>query len=148
MRLLAEYFYDKYSTRFAKAPGIADDGYSWLESRQWPGNIRELSNFIIEAIIRYEGDDPMGRAYFESLKMQNPILRQRVKLQDIEIPKNTPLRDLVSEFERVVVNKTLDYAGSNVSQTAKILDISRDTVYHYRRIDRQRKKRLRSKIKK
>jgi formate hydrogenlyase transcriptional activator len=54
--LLAAYFVRKYAERLSKPiPDIPDDVMAALTNHDWPGNIRELQNFIERAVIMTTG---------------------------------------------------------------------------------------------
>jgi formate hydrogenlyase transcriptional activator len=54
--LLAAHFVRKYAERLCKQiPHIPDDVMTALANRDWPGNIRELQNFIERAVIMTSG---------------------------------------------------------------------------------------------
>jgi len=55
--LLATHFVEKYAARMSKqTPAISEDGMTALIRHPWPGNIRELQNFIERAVILTKGD--------------------------------------------------------------------------------------------
>jgi formate hydrogenlyase transcriptional activator len=55
--LLARHFVEKYSARMSKQmPGISDYSMDALKRYPWPGNIRELQNFIERALILTSGN--------------------------------------------------------------------------------------------
>src|SRR6202167_5366522 len=56
VRLLVEHFVRKFANRHGKAvTQIPEDVIEALERHDWPGNIRELQNFIERAVIRTSG---------------------------------------------------------------------------------------------
>jgi DNA-binding NtrC family response regulator len=56
MSLLASHFVRKFAERLGKPiPQIPDDGMAALTNHDWPGNIRELQNFIERAAIMTTG---------------------------------------------------------------------------------------------
>jgi len=57
--LLVRHFVEKYGARMSKQiPRIANDAMGALERYPWPGNIRELQNFIERAVILTKNDVP------------------------------------------------------------------------------------------
>lgn len=95
--------------------GFAADALTAIASYVWPGNVRELENRIRRAAIMADGT--------------------RVSLMDLNIPASTAtselatLREARDAAEREAVRKALARANGNLSQAAKLLDVSRPTLY-------------------
>ena len=144
VRLLAEHFYREYSRKYGQDPTITQNGYDYLEARTWPGNVRELRNFVVYSLISNDGVTPMDRTYFENLNSDSAS-RPSVQLQNIEVPPNRSMYDLVGEFERIVIHKALERTGGNRRQAAKLLGISRTILYDFLGKGRKHKIKLRKK---
>jgi len=86
-----------------------------MQQHNWPGNIRELINRIRCALIM--GENPAITTADLGLEDQPP----RTKPLTLEETRN--------EAEKQAVWQSLLFAGHNITQTAKILGISRVTLY-------------------
>ena len=114
--LLAEHFLRKSAVENQKegsylSPEVTD----FLLKYQWPGNVRELENTIERAVILAQ--DP------------------EIELSDL-LQKNSPLVNnsaslgrSLKEVERDHIISILNETGTNYTKAAKILGISRATVY-------------------
>ncbi|MEM7081077.1 MAG: PEP-CTERM-box response regulator transcription factor [Pseudomonadota bacterium] len=80
----------------------------------WVGNVRELENRIRRAAILVDGDVITP----ESLELEGPDL--------INVRS---LKEARTDAERDAVSKALAAAGHNVTQAAKLLEVSRPTLY-------------------
>ena len=118
IQLLINYFLDKFG-RPGENKKITLDGISLLKGYRWPGNIRELKNFIERITIM--GDDNLISAesvqYF--LGETNSGSKQEI-LKEFESMKLNEARDL---FEKKLLTEKLEENGYNISQTAEILGI-------------------------
>jgi len=113
---LAEYFVHKYSKQYQKQIlKINSDSYNKLLQHNWPGNVRELKHTVEKAVILCEKNVLSPSDFFSN---DNTIKKQVIT--NIET---------LAEAERMVLEKALKKAGGNLSQAAKILDISRSTLY-------------------
>jgi len=54
---LSNYFLDKYNARYGFQKIISPEAFELLQSYKFPGNVRELKNFIQEAVIMCEQND-------------------------------------------------------------------------------------------
>lgn len=114
--LLAKSFLAKYSDQLGKRlTGFTPDAIAAINSYSWPGNVRELENKIKRAVILAEG----RRAAVGDLDL-------RVREGD-ELVLN--LKKVREKADRTAIRKALAQTGSNISQCAKLLGISRPTFY-------------------
>jgi two-component system response regulator AtoC len=114
--LLAEHFLKKFTAENQKnIIGFSPEVTDFLLKYQWPGNVRELENTIERAVIL----------------AQNPEIQLDELLQ-----KNSPLVDTASlgrtlkEVEKNHIMNILDETGGNYGMAARILGISRATIYN------------------
>ncbi len=119
--LLISHFLSIHNEKNRKTvEGISRETLSKLMSYSWPGNIRELENVIERAVILCKGK------IIEPADI--PLYQERVGfMQDTS---GKPLHVLIDQFERQVIINTMDLAGSDKEKAAKILQISRASLYN------------------
>jgi len=116
-------------------PTIAPDAMAAFQTYAWPGNVRELRN-CIESIIVFlrEGDEitldkvppnirskaETGVSIVSSFTSETPSSENAILLSP-----GTSLQDA----ERLLIEETLRNNNFNISQAARILDISRRTLH-------------------
>lgn len=112
--LLARYLLNKYiQEEHLKIIGFTDDGLDAIESYLWPGNIRELKNKIVRAAIMCEG---------KYINAEDLCLKLSTK-----VPLN--LKMVRQNAEIQALKSTLITTENNVSAAAKLLGITRPTLY-------------------
>ena len=99
-----------------------------LMAHRWPGNVRELKNVLERTVLLTDGhtvtasDLAIRRTGLES---PHPVIVPPTGLIQISFPSwGIPLEDL----ERQVIEAALDHTGGNISHSARLLHISRDTL--------------------
>jgi transcriptional regulator with PAS, ATPase and Fis domain len=109
---LAGYFLCKLRDKYAKRIyGFSADCVSYLNSYDWPGNIRELYAAVERAVVNT--DDGI-------------IVPQRFHLsQHLGVQPET-----LNEIEKDHIIKVLKYTGGNVTKASKILGITKTTLYN------------------
>ena len=115
--LLAHAFLQKFTKSQGRSlQGFSADALQAIESYPWPGNAREMENFVKRAVIMADG----------------PQVTQHdlgLNLTEAEIaPLN--LRQVREEAERKAVVRALGRVGGNMLQAAELLGISRPTLYN------------------
>jgi DNA-binding NtrC family response regulator len=113
---LVEYFLGKYADegglpRKALSEGARDAVLAY----DWPGNVRELRNAIERAVLLSCGDVILA----EDLLLETP---SGVPATRADSP------NLISKAERELIGEALAASGGNVTQAARSLGITRDTL--------------------
>lgn len=112
--LLVDFFIQKYAKSFGKIiKGCSASFLSKLERYSFPGNIRELENIIERSIILTTGE----KLSEESLPNLNSNIKNGILSLDVR------------ENERKLIIKALEESKGNKSNAAKVLGISRKTLY-------------------
>jgi two-component system, NtrC family, response regulator len=114
--LLAHAFLEKFSrTQGRSLQGFTADAMEAIEAYGWPGNAREMENFVKRAVIMTEGP-------------QVTLQDLGLKISEGEIsPLN--LRQVREDAERKALVRALGRSGGNMLQAAELLGISRPTLY-------------------
>ena len=116
--LLVEHFLCKYSiAQNKKKVQITDKSLDILMNYDWPGNIRQLKNCIEGAILLANSNV----IYPENLPQQ--ILSEKVS-ESIQGDLQIKLGMSLKEAEKTFILKTLEQAGGNKTEAAKLLGIS------------------------
>ena len=107
---------------------VSDKVMRMFRQHNWPGNFRQLSNLLRTAVVML-GDDPeIGIDHLpdDFLEDISSVLRQEVAGTDKRAVRQiTTLEDV----EALVIRKSLEAHGGNVSATARTLGVSRNTIY-------------------
>ena len=125
---LAEFFLGHYNARFRKQIlGITDEAMLMLKKYRWPGNIRELQNFIERLVAVSDKDYISG----EDLPLEFHITLE---------PRGARTDNLFEQatitFERNFILRALEQCGWNVTGTAEYLGIPLSTLkYKMDRLD-------------
>jgi two-component system, NtrC family, response regulator AtoC len=117
---LAEFFRQHFQSQFGKAVGpFAPQMMNYLQSLQWPGNIRELSNVVA----RYVLIGPEAMDYPES-KPKKITTRLAIDQNGTQVTLKRMAKDAIKEVERSVILETLRANQWNRRKTAQELKIS------------------------
>lgn len=111
--LLANYFLKEVLNSSAR---LTSEAVTALRSHGWPGNVRELENRIKRAVVLCD-----GRTIGPGDLDLNPA-------QQNDLPLN--LKSVRAEAERSAIRRALSHANDNVSEAARLLGISRPTLYN------------------
>ncbi len=130
--LLADNFLQHFNATMNKhIRGIASATRQKLLAYHWPGNVRELRNAIERAVI-LETSNELQPASLPDFHLEGRLR----KSESIAITGAESLDELMSDFERQVINTTLEQNRYNISKTAEQLKISRHALrYRMQRLN-------------
>src|SRR5262249_33789268 len=112
--------------RFHREPmAIADEARAALEAYPWPGNIRQLENVIQNAVLFATGGKLLLR------HLAQPIQEHALSGQNAALgrPADGSLSLQGDIHERSVIHKTLADCEYTCSKAARVLKVSRATLY-------------------
>ncbi|MBP6030548.1 MAG: PEP-CTERM-box response regulator transcription factor [Sphingobium sp.] len=115
--LLARHFLTRFADEMKRqVTGFAPDALAALDGWPWPGNVRELENRVKRAVIMADG--------------------KRVTAADLDLgmgadaaPQTLNLKSAREAADRVAIGRVLACTHGNISSAAKMLGISRPTLY-------------------
>jgi len=112
--LLARHFLETMTAdQKSKVTGFSNEATQAIESYPWPGNIREMENKIKRAIIMCD--------------------TKHITPDDLTISKvenfSINLRQVRQDAEKSAINRALSMTDGNYSAAAKLLGITRPTLY-------------------
>ncbi len=118
--LLVDYFMHKYNPLPDQPPrSFTSEAMKSLKHYSWPGNIRELKNFIER--INIMTDEPEISAELVSHFLQEKKM-QKVP-QGLQKYSDMQLNEAKAEFERTLIEQRLEHCEYNISRTAQELGI-------------------------
>jgi arginine utilization regulatory protein len=130
IELLSKYFISKYNKLLnKKIKSISKEVLDRFMEYSWPGNIRELENFIEGAMnmvshadLILNEEDFISTSYIPISKPINYLLEDKLK--------NSSMPDLLQEIEENLIEHALKRFNYNITNTAKYLGIKRQTLQH------------------
>jgi len=105
-------------------PVIDGEFLDQLKRYNWPGNVRELRNILERALITSDG----GRLDFTG---PSPQKSRDDCLYRVSFSPERTLHEVTDEVVKVMCEEALRSTGGNKKEAARILGISRDSLYRY-----------------
>lgn len=114
--LFANHFLDKANEELGKnIIGFSEDTLELFHTYNWPGNLRELQNYIKRAVLFSQGDMITKSDLPEKLLHSKPVENEGLFKNDLE---------------KQMIIKALKDAAGNKSKAARKLNIDRKTLYN------------------
>lgn len=131
--LLAENFLRQFSAGMNKhINSISPGARSKLMSHHWPGNVRELRNVIERAVI-LEGTDQIQTPSLPDFYLETRLKKSE---EGPSILPNQSLDDMIVQYEKDIIMRTLEQQRYNLGKTADALKLSRHALrYRIQRLN-------------
>jgi transcriptional regulator with PAS, ATPase and Fis domain len=131
--LLAEFFLKRSWERHRHSgppPALTPETVTFLQSRPWRGNVRELQNVIEHVAVIAEGNRPItpddipiyddGPAIVEQSGLPAAIMDD-----SFHVAKD----NVIAHFEQQYLSRLTTRAGGNMSKAARLAGVDRTTLY-------------------
>jgi len=128
---LARYFLERFNKKFGKdIRDFSDEAVGLLMAYDWPGNIRELENFLERAAL-FDTDGEVGADDLpdEAQRLEPPAGSNASLEKDVRTyGLKEAIRAETSKLEKEFVLKALEQTEGNVTRAARLLQISRKSL--------------------
>lgn len=116
--LFADFFLRKANHSLGKkVEGFSEDVEKIFKQYHWPGNLRELQNVIKRAVLLTNGD------FVEKEALPKEVYKSKVNSEKIDNFSK-------ADYEKEQIVKALKQSNFNKSKAAKLLQITRKTLYN------------------
>jgi DNA-binding NtrC family response regulator len=123
--LLVHHFLEKYGEENRKRNlELTPDALDLLTEYDWPGNVRELENVIERAVVLTSGPT-IGVELIPDHVRKAPNFHMP---QFVVPPEGISLKDVITDFEKKLIESTLEAAGGVQKRAAELLHIKPTTL--------------------
>ncbi len=143
--LLVDSFISKYNDLFQMdVKGVDTEVSESFQAYDWPGNVRELEHIIEGAMNLMMSEDIIHYSHLPiQYRNKSPLQKERhlIEADQLTIHHSNqiiPLKEQMEKAEKVYIQKVLQENQNNISKTAKMLGLSRQSLqYRLRKFDIQ-----------
>lgn len=124
--ILADEFLEKYNEKYNKnVEGFSKAALEKLEKYNYPGNVRELENIVIQSVALSDDEK-----IIDASMVQIPSYIDEIGHNAARWNGSVPLNDYLAEEEKMIIRGAMMEAEGNISKAAEILQIKRQTLQH------------------
>ena len=122
--LLAAHFLARAAAAFGRGeapPQLTAEALAWLQTHPWPGNVRQLEQFLLRTIL-----------VAEAPRLDVAALSRVASMEAADDGRDRlpPVGSMtVDEIEKAMIEKSLRHHHGNISRTADSLGLSRPALY-------------------
>ena len=129
--LLAEFFLKRSWERHRASgppPALTADTITFLQTRPWRGNVRELQNVIEHMAVIAEAGRPIEPADIPTYD-EAPVADAGLPTALMNEAFHTAKDTLIAHFEQEYLSRLTTRAGGNMSKAARLAGVDRTTLY-------------------
>jgi DNA-binding NtrC family response regulator len=122
---LVQHFVDKYAKENGKAVvGATPDALQALLDYDWPGNVRELENVIERGVVLCTGNRITRELIPDHVRKSPSFSVPHLTVP----PEGINLRDVIANFEKRLIEGTLESTGGVQKEAARLLGLKPTTL--------------------
>lgn len=118
--ILARYFLNKFSKEMNLSKSFSSEALEAVKSYDWPGNVREIINKVRRAVV-ISKDSVISPTDLD------------LEVPSVEMETVTSLKEVRYSIEKQKLIEALKHCNNNISKVARVLGISRPSVYSLRK---------------
>jgi two-component system response regulator PilR (NtrC family) len=123
--ILAQHFIEKYAAENHKRDvELLPDALDIMMAHDWPGNVRELENVIERAVVLSTGNQIGPELLPDHIGRPTVFQIPRFVLP----PEGISFKDVITDFEKRLIESTLETAGGVQKKAAELLRIKPTTL--------------------
>jgi DNA-binding NtrC family response regulator len=148
---IAEHYLKKHNAEMDDNKTIAPAAMDYLTEFQWPGNVRELVS-VLRVALQTIGSDQLEISDLERILKRSPttpgsknvtpsndVMTARAQAPSeqteeaddaVDLSSDRSLKDDLARVDQMKIEKTLERSNGNVSKSAAILGVSRETLHN------------------
>lgn len=135
--ILANHFFKEFCKKAGRRLAISSETMQVLQNYSFPGNVRELQNYMQRAIVAAADNvvmpEDLPRRVFEGKKEAELTVSESVKVineppQITNFPQSVPIMTL-EELEKLAITSSIERNQGNLSNVVRELGIGRTTLY-------------------
>jgi transcriptional regulator with GAF, ATPase, and Fis domain/Tfp pilus assembly protein PilF len=126
--LIASYYFEDMCRRHHRQlTGITPEAKDYLTRYSWPGNVRQLRSEIERIVVFAEDGQAVGAESLSADILRAASATSPVRFQlDFSRPIN--YKELMLDIERQLLSEAMARHGGNVTRTAELLNLRRQTL--------------------
>ncbi len=130
--LIVDHFIKKNEIKYLKKIKLSEDVYSRLQTVEWPGNVRQIKNFVEWLYITFSKLSQKNDI-ITSKMLPNELLSKNEEKQSSDNNYNSimnlPIKDARKNFEKQYLINQVKRFGWNISKTANFIGMERSALH-------------------
>lgn len=124
--LIAQHLLHRFNSTLSNPKRLSEEALKFLESQQWPGNVRDLLNTLERAVLLC----PRSTIEPIDFKVTHHVAYKKA-LQLPELGYGFSIEEYLQNIRSELIQKALQQAEGNQSQAARLLSVTPQAIYKH-----------------
>lgn len=126
---ICEYYIKQHNMEFSQGKYLSPSALEFLHEQDWEGNIRELAS-VLRVSLQTASGERIEVSDLHNLTARNHVTELVGQGIESPISTNRTLKEDLAITDKIKIESTLDRCKGNVSKSAALLGISRETLHN------------------
>jgi two-component system nitrogen regulation response regulator NtrX len=126
---IIEHYLLKHNYEYNQSKMISSSAIEFLQEKEWSGNVRELAS-VIKVVLQTTENDSIEVSDISKIMISNSFAGLSDENSNIHIDSSRTLKEDLAEVDKKKIESTLEKCDGNVSKSAALLGISRETLHN------------------
>ncbi|MFY9609007.1 MAG: sigma-54 dependent transcriptional regulator [Blastocatellia bacterium] len=128
---LAHFFGQRYASAYKGHPvAISGEALKRMLEYDWPGNVRQLRNFMERAVVLAEHEEVALDEFPPEMSRGTADPQTVPDSEGISVSPDIGFKDAKKEFERKYIERILNQSSGNITRAAALLGMHRQSLQH------------------
>jgi DNA-binding NtrC family response regulator len=128
---LAHFFAQRYASAYKAHPiTISGEALKKMLEYDWPGNVRQLRNFLERAVVLAEGEEVTPDEFPPEMSRGTAEPQAVPDSDSISVSPDIGFKEAKREFERKYIERILNQSSGNITRAAAQLGMHRQSLQH------------------
>lgn len=129
--VLAHVFAQRYASAYKGHPvAISGEALKRMLEYDWPGNVRQLRNFMERAVVLAEREEVTLDEFPPEMSRGTAEPQTVSDSESISVSPDIGFKDAKREFERKYIERILNQSSGNITRAAALLGMHRQSLQH------------------
>lgn len=127
---ITDFYVSEHNKAYHQQKFISPAAISYLTEKKWPGNVRELTSTLKVALQTSLKDKVEVEDIERLIRENNTDFAAGIPHDSLTITSGNTLKEDIAQMDKLKIEKTLEENRGNVSKSAAILGVSRETLHN------------------
>jgi len=126
---LIEYYTRKNNLEYDQTKYFAPSTIEYMQEQDWHGNVRELAS-VVRVALQTSQNEEIEITDVHKLLLSSKTSMNVKKIDETVISSDKTLKEDIETVDKKKIEATLEICNGNVSKSAVMLDVSRETLHN------------------
>ncbi|MGE5480061.1 MAG: sigma-54-dependent transcriptional regulator [Chloroflexota bacterium] len=125
---IVEFYLGRHNMEFADSKFFSARAVEFIQEQNWKGNVRELAS-VLKVTLQTTQRENIEPPDIQRVLMSSPVIEE-IEAPELRLSTNRTLKEDLAMTDKQKIEQTLKVCNGNVSKSAALLGVSRETLHN------------------